>query len=428
MSTVSAGVTLPSITDGASARVVPADESVALLRLDVAALDVPKAGRVAVGSVTSHIVLDPEGREILWLTECLSWLGAQGLSRETQTAYARGALRAFRPLWAAGIDPRTIGPLGYSVARRWLVHCHDLGPAYRPTHGSAVRYLSNSTLIQTQSALASIYDALVLMGAAESNPVTAFRDTGMALLAAPTHERTYDTSVARYQRTRGRIAKHERKVIVTLNDEQSATLRSAERLRDRALWTLLLDSGPRISEALSMDLDNYMPGSNIAWVVGKGLGGARRPIPLADATVAVIGEYIDELARHGLVLGPHDPIFRTLRQPHRPLTYMGAWKALRRALRDRRVHPHALRHTAATEMLALLDGTEADRLRMVKEMLGHSQLETTRRYLHQDMAATVTDHVAARARGPRPAPPQIAAVYDNPHMRSLLRDIRNEEQ
>jgi len=77
----------------------------------------------------------------------------------------------------------------------------------------------------------------------------------------------------------------------------------------------------------------------------------------------------------------HDVVFVNARGG--PLSRMGFWKILRRHARaagiSTRVHPHALRHSFATHLLA--GGAD---LRVVQELLGHASITTTAIYTHLD--------------------------------------------
>jgi site-specific recombinase XerD len=144
-------------------------------------------------------------------------------------------------------------------------------------------------------------------------------------------------------------------------------------LRDLALIELLYGSGLRIAEATALDIDeiDLARGRVVVW----GKGGKQRAVPLSAPAVDGLRRWLSDgravLAREGT---PAGAVFLNMRG-HR-LTPRDARRILdRRASQP--THPHALRHTFATH---LLDGG-AD-LRVVQELLGHSDVATTQRYTH----------------------------------------------
>ena len=123
-----------------------------------------------------------------------------------------------------------------------------------------------------------------------------------------------------------------------------------------------------------------------------GKGAKQRTVPLSDPAVTALGRWLAE-ARPALVTeaSPAGAVF--LNRRGRRLTPRDARRVLdRRALEP--THPHALRHTFATH---LLDGG-AD-LRVVQELLGHSDVATTQRYTHvsKERLRTVFDATHPRA-------------------------------
>jgi len=147
--------------------------------------------------------------------------------------------------------------------------------------------------------------------------------------------------------------------------------------RDDAVLELLYGSGLRVSELCGLDLDQVELPRRRVTVWGK--GAKQRAVPLSEPSAQRLSEWLGGArAQHVAQVGPSsvDAV---------ALFHNAAGKRLGprdvRRILDRRspvpTHPHALRHTFATH---LLDGG-AD-LRVVQELLGHSDLGTTQVYTH----------------------------------------------
>lgn len=150
-------------------------------------------------------------------------------------------------------------------------------------------------------------------------------------------------------------------------------------VRDRALLELAYATGMRVSELVSITLQDILFEQGIARVFGKGSKG--RLVPVGRRALGAVSLYAREI-RPLLDKGKgRGRLFLNARG--RPLTRVGAWSIIRKLARragiTKRVTPHTLRHTFATH---LLEGG-AD-LRAVQEMLGHADLATTQLYTHVD--------------------------------------------
>ena len=143
--------------------------------------------------------------------------------------------------------------------------------------------------------------------------------------------------------------------------------------RDVALIELLYGSGLRIAEATALDVDEVDLDRSRVVVWGK--GGKQRTVPLSDPAVRALRGWLAG-GRADLVTAhtPAGAVFLNMRG--RRLTPRDARRVIARRSSEP-THPHALRHTFATH---LLDGG-AD-LRVVQELLGHSDVATTQRYTH----------------------------------------------
>jgi integrase len=153
-----------------------------------------------------------------------------------------------------------------------------------------------------------------------------------------------------------------------LTSQQVELLLSSEHdpLR-RRLWAFYVWTGCRRQEALDLQWQDVILGSApVARVTGK--RGKQRLVPLLPPVVQALGEPKD--------IGPVFPGIRGDRVSH--------WfKDLARSCGLASSRLHDLRHTAATYML-----DKGVRLDMVQEILGHTNITTTRRY-----AKTIASHI-----------------------------------
>jgi site-specific recombinase XerD len=145
---------------------------------------------------------------------------------------------------------------------------------------------------------------------------------------------------------------------------------------------LLLSTGIRRSEAIGITLDDLDLDNRQLLVHGK--GSKERVVPLNEAVVQAIGEYLacrpQTGSRHLFVSREGKPL--ACRAVNRTVG-----RAIRKAgLEGQGITPHKLRHTFATHLIR--NGVD---VRTVQELLGHSDLETTAKYLHSD---TRTKHAA----------------------------------
>lgn len=182
-----------------------------------------------------------------------------------------------------------------------------------------------------------------------------------------------------------RNPKQERRHPRALNVDQAAALMDAparpgpEGIRDLALAELLYGSGLRVSEALSLTVDDVRADRGFVRVRGK--GGKDRLAPLSEASRLRLKDYLDERAGLNPDEG-QEALFLGVRGG--PLSRREALRIVERLAMEagvtQGVHPHTLRHSFATHLLE----AGAD-LRSVQEMLGHSRLSTTERYTHLDL-------------------------------------------
>jgi integrase/recombinase XerD len=157
--------------------------------------------------------------------------------------------------------------------------------------------------------------------------------------------------------------------------------------RDRAMLELLYATGLRVSELVSLELNDVDLESRV--LVARGKGSKERLVPVGAPAAEAVKLYLAG-ARDAILRGRRSKdLFVTPRG--RRLTRQGMAKLVARYARGaglrRRVSPHKLRHSFATH---LLEGG-AD-LRAVQAMLGHADVTTTQIYTHVDRSHAARLH------------------------------------
>jgi integrase/recombinase XerD len=262
----------------------------------------------------------------------------RGCSKNTLDAYARD-LASFCE-FASGLGVETAGAVDVECISAWLAELAERGISPR----SSARKLSS---------VRGLLRFLVVEGQLQQDPSD--------LVVRPRFGRRLPRPLAVED------------VVALLAAPDTRTLRG---LRDRALLSLAYAAGLRASEVVGLRLCDIDLERGIANAFGK--GNKRRLVPLGEVALAHVEQYLT--ARAAVPERASDG--RGLLFPSRngrPLTRAGFWKLVGRHARAaglrEHVHPHRLRHSFATHLLA--GGAD---LRSVQALLGHADVTTTEVY------------------------------------------------
>jgi len=151
-------------------------------------------------------------------------------------------------------------------------------------------------------------------------------------------------------------------------------------LRDLAILKLAYGCGLRASELCSLKIRDINESAENICIRGK--GGKERIVPFLGEVRRAVHDYLTRgrVQRSASLTGPLF-LSRTGRQIRRE----DFWRILKKrgkkaSVSTSRLHPHILRHSFATHLLRR--GMD---LRTLQELLGHSSIGTTQKYLHFDM-------------------------------------------
>lgn len=169
---------------------------------------------------------------------------------------------------------------------------------------------------------------------------------------------------------------------------------SFEMSRAQAMLELLYATGMRVSEltAVKAEYVNLDDG----WIRVFGKGSKERLIPIHDRAKAALKRYLS--LRREKFSGQTTEPEMFLSRLGRRISRVQFWRDLnaigKRAGIKTALHPHILRHSFATHLLA--HGAD---LRSVQEMLGHANLATTQIYTHLEKSGLKASHQKSHPRG-----------------------------
>ena len=284
----------------------------------------------------------------------LSYLAVErGVSPNTLSAY-RNDLHRFLDILESGDDapdePRDWPGVSGQDLTGYLLKLHDLG-------------YSATTRARKTASVKSLFAFLLQEGVVTRNPAED--------LATPRVGRSLP----------GAITVNE----VTALLSAAATAETPEARRNEAMLEILYASGMRVSELVSLDLEDA--DLEQGWVRCLGKGAKERLVPVHRTAVDALARYLRSARPLMASRRSGRAVFLNKRGDR--LTRQGFWLILKgvaqRAGLNGRITPHTLRHSFATH---LLQGGAS--LRHVQELLGHASIRTTQVYTH-----LTSDHVRA---------------------------------
>jgi len=156
---------------------------------------------------------------------------------------------------------------------------------------------------------------------------------------------------------------------VLTKDETRKLLESAETKKSKLMLSFLYSSGLRVSELVNLKKEDINLTEKIGWV-RKGKGSKDRIFSISESLCNDLKLFLEKHPEHIYLFSEA-----------KPLTSRNVQKIIKKvALRagiQKKVTPHTLRHSFATHLLE--SGTD---IRVIQELLGHSNLGTTQLYAH----------------------------------------------
>jgi len=149
------------------------------------------------------------------------------------------------------------------------------------------------------------------------------------------------------------------------------TVSRSNKIRNRAIIVLLINTGVRVSELVGLKLKDIKLKEKKISVIGK--RDKQRTIPITNSCIKVLEEYLESKD-----IQYNDYVFTNTHK--KPMTRHGVWEMVKihcKAIGRPEVSPHKLRHTYAT---ALVNSRAP--LKQIQRNLGHTDIRTTDMYTH----------------------------------------------
>lgn len=169
-----------------------------------------------------------------------------------------------------------------------------------------------------------------------------------------------------------------------LNDDEVTAIQETfdlsipEEVRNYTIVEVLYGCGLRVSELVNLKLSSIYADEQYLRIIGK--GNKERWVPINPHALELLENYIHLIRSHQPVQpGEEKYVFLNRRGYHltRQMVFTFLRKAAEEAGIKKKISPHSLRHSFATELVE--NGAD---LRAVQEMLGHASISTTEIYTH----------------------------------------------
>jgi site-specific recombinase XerD len=260
--------------------------------------------------------------------------------------------------------PRTLKTYGAVVASFFAFLGHGDAPTQPPTRADVETFLARPRADGGPRSAAGRNQELAALRA-----YSAFAERELGWSASPTEGLPF-----------AREAPHD-PVVLSLAEVRrlftaaAETSEGWERSRNLALLALLGQAALRVHELVRLDLTQVDLGS-ATLVAVRGKGATVHDIPLSPPCVALLSAYLPEREAHAA--DGETALFVSTSGRLSARTVQRLLERLREPMGTaKRITPHSLRHSVAT--LALTQGAD---LVTVAELLRHSDVNTTRRYIH----------------------------------------------
>ena len=272
----------------------------------------------------------------------------KGLSKNSVDAYKNDLI-----LFLSYLESQNINPLDlrYNSVMEYLSFCRKTGISGR----TSARYLS---------AIRSFYNFLIREGILSYDP--------LAKVESP------------------KITRHLPEYLTLEEIElllNSISDKEVKGIRDKTIIELMYSSGLRISEVVNLDIDRVDIKEEFLLISGK--GNKERVVPFGKRAKVLLEKYINEARPILMKKALTSALFLNYRGER--LSRKGIWKMIKAYARQtgirKNIKPHTLRHSFATHLIQ--NGAD---LRMVQELLGHSDISTTQIYTHLDKGTLIDIH------------------------------------
>ncbi len=271
----------------------------------------------------------------------------KGLSLNTVDSYRSDLSLFFSYLESRGVDFRSVRS---DHVVDYLSFCSRTG-------------LSSSTISRYMSSIRALFRFLINEGITEKDPTVGL--TRPKLVKNPPEYLTLE----------------EVEMLLDMPDEKTVL-----GLRDKTIMELLYSCGLRISEVVQLQVNSVNFDEGLILVQGK--GSKERIVPFGKRAESLLNGYLDT-ARGTLQKKISSSLFLNFRGD--TLSRKGLWKIIngyaKRSGIMKHIKPHILRHSFATHLIQ--NGAD---LRIVQELLGHSDISTTQIYTHLDRGTLIDMH------------------------------------